>query len=126
MKHIPADIRELYDAHLNNKAIPKPAHFLYKKWLRYYLDFCAKYHYQHLNKESLNYFIKKLKEKKQNDQQQQASYAISIYYEIRATYSGKEITFKNKSEKLSTKKGNLRSTNANWKPTYNELNSEIK
>ena len=127
MKHIPSDIRELYDAHLNNKAIPKTAHFYYKKWLRYYLDFCSKYRYQQLNKESLNYFIKKLKEKKQNDQQlKQAFHAISLYYELGSINYGKEKSFKNKNEKLSTKKESLRLTNANWVPVYNKLTAEIK
>ena len=64
MKQIPSELSALYHAHLNNKAIPKRAHFYYRKWLRYYLNFCLKYSYQQLNKESLTYFIKKLKEKR--------------------------------------------------------------
>ena len=105
MKHIPSDIRVLYDAHLNNKAIPKTAHFYYKKWLRYYLDFCAKYRYQQLKKKSLTYFIKKLKEKKQNDQQlKQAFHAISLYYELELLNSGQDDLLKDKNQNLSIKK----------------------
>jgi len=44
MKQIPSKIKVLHDAHLENKAISKSARFHYRKWLRYYLDFCAKYH----------------------------------------------------------------------------------
>jgi len=39
----------------------------YKKWLRYYLDFCFKYNHNKTNKKTLDLFIGKLKEKKQND-----------------------------------------------------------
>jgi len=66
MKQIPSNIKVLYDAHLKHKAIPKSAHFHYCKWLRYYLDFCEKYHLNELKKENLVHFIKKLKDKKQN------------------------------------------------------------
>jgi len=49
-----------------------------------------------------------LRDKNQTDQQQQrASHAVSIYYEIKATHSGKEIPSKTKNEKLSTKKEDL-------------------
>ncbi len=83
MKEIPAEIRVLYDALLVQKKIPKKSRFYYTKWLRYYLDYCFKYGCNQSNKESLAYFIKKLKEKNQTEQQQkQALYAISIYFDI--------------------------------------------
>ena len=53
MKQIPSHIKILYDAHLKNKAISKRAHSHYRKWLRYYLDFCDKYHLNELKKENL-------------------------------------------------------------------------
>jgi len=54
----------------------------------------------------LSHFLKKLRGKKQTDQQQkQASHAISIYYEIEPVQSSVAESFKNKKEKLSTKKG---------------------
>ncbi len=53
--------------------------------LRYYLDFCLKYKFNQSNKENLPHFINKLREKNQTDQQQeQASDVISIYYETEA------------------------------------------
>jgi len=36
----------------------------YRKWLRYYLDFCQKYGFRQSDTKSLPHFIKKLKEKK--------------------------------------------------------------
>jgi hypothetical protein len=32
----------------------------YKKWLQYYLDFCSKYHFPHIDKNILPRFILKL------------------------------------------------------------------
>jgi hypothetical protein len=42
----------------------------YKKWLRYYLDFCQKYKQPISTKESLQQFIKKLQEKNQTPERQ--------------------------------------------------------
>jgi len=53
MKQIPSKIKVLYDAHLENKAIPKSVYFHYRKWLRYCLDFCEKCHLNELEKENL-------------------------------------------------------------------------
>jgi len=44
MKPISPEIKILYGAALAKKEVPLPAHFYYRKWLRYYLDFCLKYH----------------------------------------------------------------------------------
>jgi len=56
---------------------------LTKKWLRYYLDFCHKYHAVPTRRESLSLFLGKLQEKKQTKaQQRQASDAVSLYYEL--------------------------------------------
>ncbi len=51
--------------------------------MRFYLDFCLKYKHAKSDWKSLSYFLKKLREKKQqNFQIEQASQAISLYYEI--------------------------------------------
>ncbi len=74
MKQIPSNIKVLYDGHLKNKAIPKSAHFHYRKWLRHYLDFCEKYRLNELNNENHVQFINKLKGKRQTAQQQKQAY----------------------------------------------------
>ncbi len=68
MKPIPPEIKILYDAALVIKGVPLSAHFHYRKWLRYYLDFCLKYHHKTANKESFAPFVQKLKNKNQTDQ----------------------------------------------------------
>ena len=76
MIQIPPEIKTQFDALLIQKAIPKRFHSDYRKWLRYYLDFCHKYRFEKSKKETLPYFIKKLKDKNQTtEQQKQASHA---------------------------------------------------
>jgi hypothetical protein len=56
------------------------------KMVRYYLDFCFKYHYDKSKKESLSYFIKKLKDENRTERQQkQAFHVVSIFYGIKNT-----------------------------------------
>ena len=81
MKPIPSEIKILYDAALVKKGVPLPAHFNYRKWLRYYLDFCLKYHHEPVNKESFTLFVQKLKNKNQTEQQRKQAFdAVSIFY----------------------------------------------
>ena len=48
------------------------------------MDFCHKYRFEPSKREHLSDFLNKLKDKKQDkDQQNQAAHAISIFYEIR-------------------------------------------
>ncbi len=55
----------------------------YLKWLRYYWDFCRKYHFPPEQQTSLPHFLKKLQDKKQTTaQQEQAAQAIGVYYEV--------------------------------------------
>ena len=120
MKQIPSNIKALYDAHLKKKDISKSTHFHYLKWLRYYLDFCRKYHLNQLNKDNIVHFTKKLKDKDQTAQQQKEAYhAKSLFYEL-------VNPLENKDAKLATKKDNLEPTNANWAPVYDGLIAEIK
>ena len=83
MLDIPSTLQEQFEEYLRNKPIPKSSRGAYKKWLRYYLDFCRKYNFPPIRKESLPHFIRKLQEKKQAKvQQEQAAKAITLYYEI--------------------------------------------
>ena len=60
MKSIPVESKILYDAALVKKGIPVRAHFYYRKWLKYYLNFCLKCHHEKSKKESLPHFLPKL------------------------------------------------------------------
>ena len=83
MLAIPSALQTQFEEYLRNKEIPNSLQFAYKKWLRYYLDFCQKYKFSPTHKESLPHFIRKLQEKKQSkDRQGQAVLAITLYYEV--------------------------------------------
>ena len=85
------DRKTLFNALLVKKAIPEKCHNDYRKWLRYYVDFCHKYHFHESERESLPHFIKKLEGKNQTqEQQKQASHAVSLYYELIQSGTKKE------------------------------------
>ncbi len=86
------DRKTRFNALLVKKAIPEKCHNDYRKWLRYYVDFCRKYHFHESERESLPHFIKKLQVKNQTqEQQKQASHSIALYYELIQSGTKKEI-----------------------------------
>jgi len=83
MLPIPPPLQAQFEDHLQKKAVPKGNYGLFKKWMQYYLDFCAKYQFHATGKESLPEFLGKLREKRQTKaQQEQAAYAIRVFYVI--------------------------------------------
>ncbi len=83
MISIPAALLTRFEECLFAHNIADTYHIHYKKWLRFYLDFCEKYLVEPTRRESLDAFMQKLKDKKQTErQQQQASHAISLYYDL--------------------------------------------
>jgi hypothetical protein len=62
---------------------PKQNHGSFKKWLRYYLDFCEKYRLPASHQESLPEFLGNLREKTQTQtQRDQAACAVGMFYEM--------------------------------------------
>lgn len=83
MLNIPPDIQTRFVALLEKRAVSSIQHNFYKKWLRYYLDFCAKYRFPDSSSKSLTQFLTKLREKKQTEAQiKQAAHAVSLYLDI--------------------------------------------
>ncbi len=83
MKDIPSDILTLFSDMLKNRSIPVRFHSYYLKWLRYYLDYCSKYHLSEKSSKSLQMFLQKLLEKKQTEEQRgQAGHAVSLYLDL--------------------------------------------
>ena len=77
---VPSTLRTQFEAYVRTQGVPNTEQASYVKWLRYYLDFCHKYHFPEEHNESLGHFLHKLEEKKQTKaQQQQASHAITLY-----------------------------------------------
>ena len=83
MLAVPPALLAQFEERLRNKTIPERSHGLYKKWLRYYPDFCGKCDFPDARKESLPHFLGKLEKKRQTKaQREQAAQAISVYYDI--------------------------------------------
>lgn len=69
--------------HIKSKGVLPERIAEYKKWLRYFLDFCSKYPVPSGRGEQIRLFCDKLKEKNQSDvQREHAAHAISLYFEM--------------------------------------------
>jgi hypothetical protein len=83
MISVPAKQMSGFQDFMSKKDIQKNFWPHYKKWFRYYWDFCHKYHYPVMASDSLNAFLEKLLAKRQNDfQVKQASQAVLFYYDF--------------------------------------------
>lgn len=88
-------LAKAYDRFLVQRTIAPNLHNHYRKWLRYYLDFCQKYHSGMTNKQSLVAFIDKLQEKNQVQFfQQQAHHAVTLFHEMRMDHAEHQVTAK--------------------------------
>lgn len=83
MLSIPPDLARLYDTLLAQKGVAAKSRPHYKKWLRYYLDFCHRYGFEPTDRRSFPAFNDKLRTKNQSGSlRQQAYHAVSLYYEM--------------------------------------------
>lgn len=78
----PALIAE-FDQSLKTSDVPLGMQMDYRKWLRFYLDFCMKYQHPPRDPDSLEPFLQKLASKNQSKaSQEQAAASIKLYYDI--------------------------------------------
>lgn len=83
---IPNEVFIQYITYLNKRGIIAAHQGQYKKWLRYYLDFCDKYPVPDANSDRVRLFCEKLRDKKQSEsQREQAAHAVSLYLEMKRT-----------------------------------------
>ena len=89
---VPHDVMNDYVVMLRSREVP-PAQFeYYKKWLRYFYDFYAKYLDTDDKPEKVKLFLDKLRSKGQTQYQcQQAAHAVSLYFEIQSQRSQSEV-----------------------------------
>jgi hypothetical protein len=80
---VPNAVMSQYSAVLKKRDVDLALFSVYKKWLRYFLDFCSKYSESNIMSEQVRLFLEKLREKKQTEAQcQQAAHAVSLYFEL--------------------------------------------
>ena len=86
MLTVTASLSHAFESQLSLRNIPDQQRRNFHKWLRFYLDFCAKYTYDSNLTASFAEFDEKLKSKGQSDaQRQQARRSIAIYYRMIGT-----------------------------------------
>lgn len=84
MIDLPADIVKVYERKLSQAKVPDSYRNFYRKWMRYFWDFCHKYGFDASNPKSLMPFIEKLRAKQQSPAfQRQAYHAVTLYHELR-------------------------------------------
>jgi hypothetical protein len=85
---VPYDVMCKYIAVLKEHGIESARFSDYKKWLRYFFDFCAKYAESASLSEQVRLFLQKLRDKKQSVEQcRQAAHAVSLYFEMQEQLS---------------------------------------
>ncbi len=85
MHKLPTTLIQQFDNLLLEKSFSDKDRAFYKKWLRFYWDFCHKYHHDVFYSDSLPLFVQKLQDKNQSEQQKnQAKHAVSLFFEMRA------------------------------------------
>ena len=83
MLKLPANLNQPFDNFLLEKKFSDKERFFYKKWLRFYWDFCHKYYHDAFHTDSLPLFLQELHEKRQTEQRRnQAKQAVSLFYEM--------------------------------------------
>lgn len=83
MKVVPQELLKKFDSLLGARGVPPALHKSSRKWLRFYLDYCEKYHHDPKSSQSLPHFINKLREKNQSKQNQKQAYdSVLLYYRL--------------------------------------------
>jgi hypothetical protein len=83
MLAVPPELVRRYEARLAQQNILVGQRPHYHKWLRYYLDFCSKYSFKPMDRQSLPAFQEKLRAKHQPEPLcQQAGHAVVLYWEM--------------------------------------------
>jgi len=129
MIKIPQQTMQQFETLLRKEKIPSDKYNPFKKWLRYYLDFCHKYKHHPQDSESLPDFINKLRDKKQSQLlQKQAFDSIIIYYKMFNIYPdwSKKEKHGEINEKIVSYSQNKPVNTGRWDSVYNQLSNEIK
>ena len=78
---IPSDLQSRYDASLARNEVAEYQRPHYRRWLRFYLDFCAKYEHPARERESVRAFLRKLRDKGQAEwMREQATDAVRLFF----------------------------------------------
>lgn len=80
MKNIPENVKLVFVGRMRTANIEDSLQRDYLKWLRFYLDFCEKYKHESKNENSLAFFVEKLRNKNQSENNiKQAKDSVRVY-----------------------------------------------
>ena len=83
MIQVPDALWRKFEHFLDAECIPGGKRGAFKKWVRFYLDFCSKYKHEYASAESIPPFLEKLKSKRQGAAaREQAARAVAIYHRM--------------------------------------------
>ena len=87
MKRVSPALQMAFERCLATASVPKARTCDYLKWLRFYLDFCAKYRHPPRDPDSLDPFLQKLASKNQSKaRQEEAAQSITLFYGLMQTW----------------------------------------
>src|SRR6266446_4676712 len=79
MEQVPREMCEGFERRLEGARVPELQRPGYRKWLRFYIDFCHKYGHSPTSASSLGPFLSKLASKKQSvENRNQAALAVRL------------------------------------------------
>ena len=103
MIKLPTTLTQQYDNLLLKRSFSDKDRAFYKKWLRFFWDFCHKYQHDVFHSDSLLLFLKKLNDKNQSLQQQnQAKHAVSLFFEMHS--ASDQHLIKDRNDSMPTQK----------------------
>jgi len=128
---LPEKLTQAFNAHMVKSGVPAPLQSHFRKWLRFYVDFCHKYRHPYSDTDSLQLFLQKLSDKGQPQKLRvQAQEAVEVYLQMLATKEREQ----NKTlslpvmqkEEAQTGTGAQSHTGKDWRWIYAKLEEEIK
>ncbi len=126
MKKIPEEIDNIFCRRMKNAGISFELQQEYRKWLRFYLDFCEKYYLAPADRESPSGFMQKLNEKGQSpEKQKQAAQSVNVYFDI-ISREPKENEKEKIRETASSHSCDNENKNSGWSAIFKSLNDAIR
>ncbi len=127
VKKIPENIDSIFCRRMKNAGINYELQQEYRKWLRFYLDFCDKYYLTPSSRDSLGQFIKKLNEKGQApDKQKQATQSVNVYLDILTREPGEPLAGITKEAAPVISSPDDEKIRFSWTTIFKSLNDSIR
>jgi integron integrase len=116
MKQIAKQLQTAFQKAMTAHSVPPDRRADYLKWLRFYLDFCLKYHHAPRDEESLSPFLQKLTQKRQTPElQKQAAASVAMYHDLMKTWS-----------REPEANAEVEAARAPWDACYTRLKEEVR